>query len=639
MPHKGLQSHAPLKATGAKNTGITHTVKSGDTLSKIAQNFGVNVGDITGFRSGNPDLIFPGEQLTIGRSQGSAPVRVSGESPADFTSRIDRGGTTGLETGERPVPAGLERPSDQLESPSQAVAPQRPPTPPAVGSSFSERFREIQEEIERNRPQAPDLFGQGDQANLDLARQERTGIDAEIVELLDQKLAITDELRKFGVGQVGLEEAGRVGAISEAERNAQQRLDSINRRELVLEVKLANRNNTINALMQAQRLEFTDAVADYNQRFSQALQLYNIFDAEEEELVRDSKANLDVLAGTLQIQLESGDFEFDQISDVQIAQIEEMELQAGLPLGSTLAVLQTIQPGEEKLYSGVDDEGTFTLITRLPNGEINVQKEFGVVPPKDITPTGVTDEPVSLKQPEFSRVVEAASALVGAERGKASRVAIADALNNEDYASAYAQIANNVEQSLTGTNKTKFANQRTDFVVLTSLRDAIQEFADGGGETGFLKGTADSIARKFGQLKTDPEFASLAVELEREFQAYRQSLTGAAFSPEESRDYEKVNPSSNKSLDLNLATIDGALSGLERRITSTIEVRVPGANEIFALVSPEEQDTGGQSTLEGLGITPEDEGAFDTVISASGTDGGGDGFFSSILEGFKGFFK
>ena len=44
----------------------TYTVQAGDTLSQIAQRYGTTVGDITGYRSGNPDLIYPGEQLTIG---------------------------------------------------------------------------------------------------------------------------------------------------------------------------------------------------------------------------------------------------------------------------------------------------------------------------------------------------------------------------------------------------------------------------------------------------------------------------------------------------------------------------------------------------------------------------------------------
>ena len=44
----------------------TYKVQSGDTLSKIAQSQGVKVSDISGYKSGNPDQIFAGENLTIG---------------------------------------------------------------------------------------------------------------------------------------------------------------------------------------------------------------------------------------------------------------------------------------------------------------------------------------------------------------------------------------------------------------------------------------------------------------------------------------------------------------------------------------------------------------------------------------------
>ena len=44
-----------------------YTVQAGDTLSAIARKLGVGVNDITGFRSGNPDLIFPQEILQINK--------------------------------------------------------------------------------------------------------------------------------------------------------------------------------------------------------------------------------------------------------------------------------------------------------------------------------------------------------------------------------------------------------------------------------------------------------------------------------------------------------------------------------------------------------------------------------------------
>lgn len=45
-----------------------YTVKSGDTLGAIAKSFGVDLGSITGYSSGNPNLIRPGEVLSFGGS-------------------------------------------------------------------------------------------------------------------------------------------------------------------------------------------------------------------------------------------------------------------------------------------------------------------------------------------------------------------------------------------------------------------------------------------------------------------------------------------------------------------------------------------------------------------------------------------
>ena len=62
-------------------------------------------------------------------------------------------------------------------------------------------------------------------------------------------------------------------------------------------------------------------------------------------------------------------------------------------------------------------------------------------------------------------------------------------------------------------------------------------------------------------------------------------MTGAAFTPEESREYAAVNPSTNKRIDLNLAIIDGALNQLENRVNGTIETMVGGSGQIRELAN------------------------------------------------------
>jgi murein DD-endopeptidase MepM/ murein hydrolase activator NlpD len=53
---------------------IQYKVKKGDTLSGIAQKYGVNLNDISGYRSGNKDLIYPDELLTIGKKVKASDV-------------------------------------------------------------------------------------------------------------------------------------------------------------------------------------------------------------------------------------------------------------------------------------------------------------------------------------------------------------------------------------------------------------------------------------------------------------------------------------------------------------------------------------------------------------------------------------
>lgn len=55
-------------------TAKSYTVNAGDTLSQIAAKFGVPVTAISGYRSGDPNKIFPGETLQIGATVAPAPA-------------------------------------------------------------------------------------------------------------------------------------------------------------------------------------------------------------------------------------------------------------------------------------------------------------------------------------------------------------------------------------------------------------------------------------------------------------------------------------------------------------------------------------------------------------------------------------
>ncbi|MDD3999870.1 MAG: LysM domain-containing protein [Bacilli bacterium] len=69
-PSKPVSPVAPIAPTSAQ----TYIVQPGDTLSAIASKLGVKPTDLSGYKSGNPNLIYPKEVLQVGQSAPVAPV-------------------------------------------------------------------------------------------------------------------------------------------------------------------------------------------------------------------------------------------------------------------------------------------------------------------------------------------------------------------------------------------------------------------------------------------------------------------------------------------------------------------------------------------------------------------------------------
>ena len=88
-PAPSKPAPAPAKpAPAPKPAGRTYTVQAGDTLSGIAAKLGVSTSAISGYRSGNPNLIYPGEVLKINGGN-TAPK------PAGRTYTVVTGDTLG----------------------------------------------------------------------------------------------------------------------------------------------------------------------------------------------------------------------------------------------------------------------------------------------------------------------------------------------------------------------------------------------------------------------------------------------------------------------------------------------------------------------------------------------------------------
>lgn len=89
--YDAVQALVNQKLAELASSGRTYTVQPGDTLSGIAAKLGVAQSQISGFHSGNPNLIYPGEVLSVsgGSPQPSAEYYTvqSGDNLSDIAAR------------------------------------------------------------------------------------------------------------------------------------------------------------------------------------------------------------------------------------------------------------------------------------------------------------------------------------------------------------------------------------------------------------------------------------------------------------------------------------------------------------------------------------------------------------------------
>lgn len=108
---------------------------------------------------------------------------------------------------------------------------------------------------------------------------------------------------------------------------------------------------------------------------------------------------------------------------------------------------------------------------------------------------------------------------------------------------------------------------------LDRLESSMIAYIESGGEVGLLSGKIENIDQRVRNSTDDPVLAQLAAEMKFSFFEYRNAMTGAAFTPEESATYEQIMPSSTKSPELNIAVITAVrnqMSSKQRSAMGTV---------------------------------------------------------------------
>jgi len=188
-----------------------------------------------------------------------------------------------------------------------------------------------------------------------------TELESELNDIKTEETRITDELRALTGTEEGKPVAMNVisGRITEEERVAQQRLDAVLRQKNSVINELNTKYNIINTYVQDLGLDYQDAVQAYNTEFERNYKVQSMitdmssqafdqqvaliktgFDitmdtAKFEQTIR--QANIDNARANLTTMMNavsSGNLSYSTMSNDQKLQVQKLEIQSGLPVGT-----------------------------------------------------------------------------------------------------------------------------------------------------------------------------------------------------------------------------------------------------------------------------------------------------------------
>lgn len=367
----------------------TYTVQKGDTLNAIAQRYGFKnykEAGITGYRSGNADLIYAGEKLTIGGAKAPTATQPSTANSGTAAEIINQNQDDDI--------AGAQGVEDAPTRDSGSRT-----------SRYSAAFSDLQDVFgaNNNRPTAPNF----ENTYNDLREQfDVESLENYVNDLQAEEEDIFATLRQRRTTERGKTVAMNVieGRIGEAERQENERLDYVRRQKATAVRQLQNANAAIENLINFRKLDYDTARNEYNDKLQEKISLYNIakgvVDAEltdEERAATNSRANLDIIYGAIS----EGKLDTTSMSSDMQYRINQMELSAGLPTGFYQNLVNQNPEGEilsttTRTYNG----GKYAdVLLKQPDGSITSKSIYlGGSGSTDGSDTGDDDEITSFRK-------------------------------------------------------------------------------------------------------------------------------------------------------------------------------------------------------------------------------------------------
>lgn len=222
------------------------------------------------------------------------------------------------------------------------------PNGPGVGTSTAARATEIQkikDEMNAGLTE-PATYKSLDEFTKLRNEQGVVKDEEELNTVRNEAAQIQQTLREFAsTAGEGTSEAGRIGAVSEAERNAQFRLDSLNLRETAVTNRLATKNSYINTVLGLGKDDYNTAYTKYTNEYNKNVKAVDLYNAKLNEQQKDALTGFTTITNLLK------DHDISKIDSATSATLDTLALQAGLPKGIFQSVIQATP--DEKILSPV----------------------------------------------------------------------------------------------------------------------------------------------------------------------------------------------------------------------------------------------------------------------------------------------
>jgi hypothetical protein len=210
--------------------------------------------------------------------------------------------------------------------------------------------------------------------------------EADLNDIRTEAALAKEELRQFRAtaGQ-GVTEGGRLGAVSEAERNLNYRLEGLAIRESSLVDRLNSKNAYINQVISDKREDYNSAVGKWNAEYkinSDAIDALN-------SQLDDQKKDALTTVTTLQNLLSDSGLTYDQFPADLKTQLESSALKAGLPKDVFAAVYAGVDAGDKVISHFLQDnkaggKDVYTLV-QGKDGSVSLNKVSTIT---DVKSTG-----------------------------------------------------------------------------------------------------------------------------------------------------------------------------------------------------------------------------------------------------------